>query len=64
MKVEPRSGLSLKGYDVGAGVIDSNYRGEIKLILRNLSNSTIQIKNNVPIAQLVMIKISNCKWKK
>ncbi len=36
-RVAPRSGLAVKSIDVSAGVIDSNYRGEVKVLLVNNS---------------------------
>jgi dUTP pyrophosphatase len=38
-RVAPRSGLAVKNFiDVGAGVIDSDYRGEVKVLLFNFSD--------------------------
>jgi dUTP pyrophosphatase len=54
LRVAPRSGLSLKGIDIGAGVIDSSYRGEIKVLIINNSDSTYYIENGEKIAQLIM----------
>ena len=63
-QVRPRSGLSLKyGITVlnSPGTIDSDYRGEIKVILINHGNEGFLIKNNDRIAQLVfneVVKVS------
>ena len=63
-QVRPRSGLSLKyGITVlnSPGTIDSDYRGEIKVILINHGNEDFLIKNNDRIAQLVfneVVKVS------
>ena len=63
-QVRPRSGLSLKyGITVlnSPGTIDSDYRGEIKVILINHGNEGFLVKNNDRIAQLVfneVVKVS------
>lgn len=54
-RVAPRSGLALKaGIDVLAGVIDSDYRGEVGVVLINHSNFIFEIKNGDRIAQLIL----------
>ncbi|MCS7122993.1 MAG: dUTP diphosphatase [Candidatus Aenigmarchaeota archaeon] len=53
--IKDRSGLSLKGLHVLAGVIDSNYRGEVKVVLVNLSKEKIKIEKFSRIAQLIII---------
>ena len=54
----PRSGLAVKrGLDCGAGVIDSHYRGEIKVLLFNHSDTEIQIQSGDRIAQLIIQKV-------
>ena len=59
MRVAPRSGLAAKnGIDVLAGVIDSSYRGEWKVILRNNSNISYAYKVGDRIAQAIPEKIS------
>ncbi len=53
--IKDRSGLATKGLHVLAGVIDSNYRGEVKVVLINLSKEKIKIEKNSRIAQLIII---------
>ena len=58
-QVRPRSGLALKqGITClnSPGTIDADYRGELKIILINLSNTTQQINHGDRIAQLVIAK--------
>ena len=53
-----RSGLSAKhGIEVGAGCIDSGYRGEVKVVLYNHSNEAFTIKAGDRIAQLLTIPV-------
>ncbi|KAJ6395360.1 hypothetical protein OIU77_020593 [Salix suchowensis] len=57
-RVAPRSGLTLKhSIDVGAGVIDADYRGPIGVILFNHSDVDFEIKVGDRIAQLIVEKI-------
>jgi dUTP pyrophosphatase len=59
-QVRPRSGLAVKqGITClnTPGTIDSDYRGEIKVLLINLSNEIQQINNNDRIAQLVFARV-------
>ncbi|ASZ84992.1 012L [Cherax quadricarinatus iridovirus] len=56
-RVAPRSGLSLKGIDIGAGVIDIDYRGEVGIILCNNSKSDFTVNKGDRIAQLVCEQI-------
>ena len=65
-QVRPRSGLSLKyGITVlnSPGTIDSDYRGEIKVILINHGNEDFLIKNNDRIAQLVFNEVGKVSFK-
>lgn len=58
-QIRPRSGLALKnGITVlnSPGTIDSDYRGEIKVILINLSGETFKIENGDRIAQMMISK--------
>lgn len=57
-RVAPRSGLSLRGIDIGAGVIDRDYRGELKILLINNSPDTFTFHKGDRVAQLVLEKIS------
>lgn len=59
-RVAPRSGLAVKhGISTGAGVIDADYRGEVKIVLFNHSSKDFEIKSGDRIAQLVLEKIIN-----
>lgn len=56
-RIAPRSGLSVKyGIHVGAGVIDPDYTGELKVCLFNLGNVAFEIKKGDRIAQLILEK--------
>ena len=56
-RIAPRSGLAAKHMiDVGAGVIDADYRGEVKVLLFNLSDQDFEIKKHDRIAQLIIEK--------
>jgi dUTP pyrophosphatase len=60
VQIRPRSGLAVKkGITVlnSPGTIDSDYRGEIKVILINLSKDEFSIKNGERIAQMVVCPI-------
>ena len=65
-QVRPRSGLALKkGISVlnSPGTIDSDYRGEIGVILINLSDSDFMINTGDRIAQMVIAKHETISWK-
>jgi dUTP pyrophosphatase len=64
-QVRPRSGLALKkGITVlnSPGTVDADYRGEIGVILVNLSSETFVIENGERIAQLVIAKHERAEW--
>jgi dUTP pyrophosphatase len=64
-QVRPRSGLSAKhGITVlnSPGTIDADYRGEIGVILVNLSSESYTINPGERIAQLVFTKVEQVKW--
>ena len=64
-QVRPRSGLAAKkGITVlnSPGTIDADYRGEIGVILVNLSNETFIVENGERIAQLIIAKHERAVW--
>ena len=57
MRIAPRSGLSVKNnIDIGAGVIDYDYRGEIKIVVINNDKNSFVVKKNMKIAQMIPTK--------
>jgi len=59
-RVAPRSGLANKNFiDVGAGVIDSDYRGELFVLLFNFSDTDFKVNIGDRIAQLILERIYN-----
>ena len=64
-QIRPRSGLALKkGITVlnTPGTIDADYRGEIGIILINLSNQEFEIKDGERICQMVIAKHETVSW--
>lgn len=64
-QVRPRSGLALKrGITVlnSPGTIDADYRGEVGVILINLSDETFVIEDGERIAQLVFASVEQAQW--
>jgi len=64
-QVRPRSGLAAKsGITVlnSPGTIDADYRGEIKVILVNLSNNAFTVNDGERIAQLVIARHETAEW--
>ena len=64
-QVRPRSGLAAKkGVTVlnSPGTIDADYRGEIGVILVNLSNEAFVVENGERIAQLIIAKHERAEW--
>ena len=56
-RIAPRSGLAAKNFiDVGAGVIDSDYRGEVKVLLFNFSEIDFKVNPGDRVAQLIIEK--------
>ena len=64
-QIRPRSGLAFKnGITVlnSPGTIDADYRGEIKVLLVNLSNTTFIINDGERVAQMVIAKHEQIVW--
>ena len=64
-QIRPRSGLAFKnGITVlnSPGTIDADYRGEVKVLLVNLSNEDFTINDGERIAQMVIAKHEQIKW--
>lgn len=64
-QIRPRSGLALKhGITVlnSPGTIDADYRGEIKVLLVNLSDQEFKIEHGERIAQMVIAKHEQATW--
>ncbi len=65
MQVRPRSGLAAKrGITVlnSPGTIDPDYRGEVRVILVNLSNEAFELMPGERIAQLVIARFERVEW--
>jgi len=66
MQVRPRSGLALKSGITLAnspGTIDSDYRGEVGVILINLSLDAFHVAHGDRVAQFVFAPVTRCEWK-
>ncbi|SMD43786.1 dUTP pyrophosphatase [Aquiflexum balticum DSM 16537] len=64
-QIRPRSGLAYKyGLSVlnTPGTIDADYRGEVKVLLVNLSNESFKVEDGERIAQMVVAKHEQIKW--
>lgn len=64
-QIRPRSGLAYKhGVTVlnTPGTVDSDYRGEVKVLLVNLSNTTFTVEDGERIAQMVIAKHETIQW--
>ena len=63
-QIRSRSGLSLNGVVVAnsPGTIDSDYRGEVRVILRNVTNEFVALGAGARIAQLIVAPTTNVLW--
>ena len=56
-RIAPRSGLAVKNsIHVGAGVVDADYRGEVKVLLFNFGEADFEVKEGDRIAQMIIEK--------
>ncbi len=65
VQVRPRSGLALKHGIIlpnSPGTIDSDYRGELKIIMMNLGGEPFTIRPGDRVAQLVVASVIEAKW--
>ncbi len=66
IQIRPRSGLAVKNQISvlnSPGTVDADYRGEIKVILINLSSKTFTVENGARIAQMVFCPVIKAKLK-
>ena len=64
-QVRPRSGLAIKkgiGVLNSPGTIDADYRGEIKVILINLSTEDFAVQDGERVAQMIIAKHEQAEW--
>ena len=65
LQIRPRSGLALRhGVTVlnSPGTIDSDYRGEVKVLLINLGSETFVVRRGDRIAQALLAPVTRCVW--
>lgn len=65
IQIRPRSGWAIKkGITClnTPGTIDADYRGEVKVILANLGQETIEIQDQDRIAQMVLVPVYQAQW--
>ena len=53
--VKDRSSVALRGLRTAAGVIDSDYRGEVKVVLHNVTNGSLRVEPGERIAQMIVL---------
>ena len=62
-RIAPRSGLAVRaGVDILAGVVDSGYRDEIKVVIINLGQGLVSISKGDRVAQLIIEKCHDADW--
>ena len=61
-QIRPRSGLALAGITTDRGIIDSDYRGEVMVIMVNTTNASFKIEQGDHIAQILIIRNEEHKF--
>ena len=61
-RIAPRSGLATKGISVDAGVIDADYRGEVKVLLVNHNSMNYEVRTGDRIDQLIVERLDDQDW--
>jgi len=62
VRIEDRSGMAIKGIHKVAGIIDSDYRGEIGIVLHNSTKQIYQIEKHDRIAQGILTPVSQASF--
>lgn len=57
-RIAPRSGVSMKGVFVNAGVIDQTYTGEVKVLLFNFGTEPFEVRKGHRVAQLILERVA------
>lgn len=57
LRIAPRSGLAVKGFDIGAGVVDADYRGTVKVLFINTTDHLKVVETGERIAQMIPERI-------
>lgn len=60
--LKSRSGNAVRGIDVAAGVIDSAYRGEVKVLVRNTTDAAYNINAGDRVAQMMIVAVPEVDW--
>lgn len=62
-RIAPRSGMAVRDTNVMAGVVDEDYRGEIKVLLRNFAAEPFVVSRGDRVAQLIVEKIAYLEFR-
>ena len=62
LRIEDRSGMAVKGIHKIGGIVDSDYRGEVFVVLHNTTNQDYQIEKHDRIAQGVVTPVSQANF--
>ncbi|EKM54790.1 uncharacterized protein PHACADRAFT_258889 [Phanerochaete carnosa HHB-10118-sp] len=59
-RIAPRSGLAVKGIDIGVGVVDRDYTREVRVVMINTTDQIFQVHAGDRIAQVILERIASC----